>query len=226
MINKKEFFLIRFFKYIKETILKLVFHEFCGYCKNKITYKEIFCHSCLNSLPLTIPKFEKKNKILIYYLGKYDGFLRFIVNQKYHKNNIAYYGLEKKIQDFFKLYKLIDNFDIIIPVPKFSLSKIKQTFNQNVILAEIIQNIYNKKIFDKIYTKQFKSRQVTASYAIRKKNNKNIFFIPDSYKHFLEQKKILIIDDVYTTGATIESMLDAIKNISYCSVSVFVLAMG
>ena len=52
----------------------------------------------------------------------------------------------------------------------------------------------------------------------------DIFCIPLSKKKLLDKKKILIIDDVYTTGATIDAIIYALRGINYASITVLVLA--
>lgn len=147
-----------------------------------------------------------------------------MVNQKYCRNPLAYYGIQEKVYELFKLYKLFDLFDIIVPVPKSTLSRMKHTFNPAQLIAEMIATEFQKDIFSDIWTKKLKKRQVGQKYAQRKENNKNIFFLSDSKKYFLKGKRILILDDVYTTGATISGLVDALRDTGYVSIVVFVLA--
>lgn len=207
---------------------KLFLHNYCQYCQIKIIKEDIFCPSCLNSIGIFVPKFHKKTKILVYSLGKYDGILKFIVTQKYRKNKLVYYALEEKIKIIFDLYKIIDNIDVIIPIPKFSLSRITHSFNPNDIIIEMINKNYsikdNIKIFSEVYTKKFKAQQVKLKIIEREKNNKNVFTVPNLEKKKLIDQRILFIDDVYTTGATLDALLDELKNISYKSITVFVIA--
>ncbi len=211
------------FDRIKELIRKIIGHDICFYCK-KNGEKSFFCDSCLSSFPFPVPLLLKKTKLVIYSLGRYDGFLRFVVNQKYRKNVLAYYALQDKIIEFFRMYKLEDSFDIILPIPKSSSSRVTHGFNPAEIIARIIGENFRKEVFLSVYTRQYKARQVGLKNEERSRNKKNIFFISTSDSIILENKKILIVDDVYTTGATIEAMRDALKKISCCSAMVFVLA--
>ena len=215
--------IVGFFKRIKEQIKKILGHNICSYCKQN-EEKTFFCHACLSSFQLSVPLLLKKTKLIVYSLGRYDGFLRFVVNQKYRKNALPYYALEDKIIELFKVYQLQDSFDIVLPVPKACSSRLAHGFNPAEIIARMISEQFSKEIFVSVYTKQYKTRQVGLTNEERSRNKKNIFFISTSDSIILENKKILIVDDVYTTGATIEAMRDALKKISSCSVMVFVLA--
>lgn len=215
----------QFLFFLLSKIKKLFFDNICAFCRKKNTKNvSCLCEQCLNSLPLIIPKFHQKTKILIYALGKYDGVMKFITRSKYKRNTLLYYALEEKILLFLEFYQILINIDIILPIPKFSLSRIKHSFNPNEIIANIIQKKYKIPIFYSLFTKKFKTQQVTLSIKERKSKDKDIFIIPESQKIILKNKKILLIDDVYTTGATIEAARNALKNISYESITVFVLA--
>jgi competence protein ComFC len=215
--------ILSLFERIKKLIRKIIGHSICFYCKQN-EGKAFFCDACLSSFPFPVPLLLKKTKLIIYSLGRYDGFLRFVVNQKYRKNPLAYYALQDKIIELFKIYQLQDSFDIILPVPKSSSSRVAHGFNPAEIIARIISKKFCKEIFLSVYTKQYKTRQVGLKNEERSRNKKNIFFISTSDSIILENKKILIVDDVYTTGATIEAMRDTLKKISCCSAMVFVLA--
>lgn len=208
---------------IKKIFESLFGHLVCLHCKQNQT-KKIFCHPCVSKTPFPVPWFQRGLKLFVYSLGRYDGFLRFVVNQKYRKNVLAYYALEERIIELFHTYKLDDLFDIVIPVPKASLSRISQGFNPAEVIAMMIKEKFAKDIFLAVYTKKCKQRQVGLENQERKKNIKDVFYILPSDGMILQHKRILIIDDVYTTGATIAALVDALKEISFHSITVFVLA--
>jgi predicted amidophosphoribosyltransferase len=116
------------------------------------------------------------------------------------------------------------DFDYVLPVPKTAINKFKHQLNQALIVAERIAGFYNKKIFEFVYTKTNKEDQAGKRFKERLLMQKNIFFIPESKKDILINKKILIIDDVYTTGTTVDGILNSLSKINYASVSILVLA--
>ncbi len=102
---------------------------------------------------------------------------------------------------------------IIIPIPLHKLKERKRGFNQTNLLAkEIIKYFplkYNNQILIRIKNNlpqaQIKNRQE------RFKNSKDIFDINKNYLKLIENKNIILLDDVYTTGATLHSAANILK---------------
>jgi predicted amidophosphoribosyltransferase len=212
-------FILRVFQKCKNVLI----HPLCFHCKKNKT-KSFFCFPCVDSFVLTVPFFHKKSSFLVYYLGRYDGLLRSAITQKYKQNPLPFYDLKKNIISFFQFYFLKESFDIIIPVPKSCSSRISQSFNPAEIVSEMIREHFTAEMFLFVFRKRYTARQVTLHFFERRKKVKDIFFITPSQKMNLENKKILIVDDVYTTGATIEAMIDSLHGVGYRSITIFVLA--
>jgi predicted amidophosphoribosyltransferase len=222
---KKNYFLF-FFQKIKNFIKDMFYFSVCSYCKAPIDNRDkkysSLCLKCIFSISHISPVRHKKTSFLVYSLGKYDGVLRYIVTEKYRKNSMAYEGIVDKIITMITIFNI--DFDYILPVPKTSINKVKHQLNQTLIIAESISNYYNKKIFDYIYIKKNKKDQAVKKFSERILMDNDIFFIPESKKYYLSKKKILIIDDVYTTGSTIDSIINALLKIDYISITILVLA--
>ena len=119
-----------------------------------------------------------------------------------------------------KVYKFLNQYDIITPVPLHNKRKLERGYNQaeqiirfafkqeNQQEKSIIQKNVNKKIKIDYYkdilvkVKNIKP-QSTKSGAERKENIKDVFKIKneDAMK-IIKEKNILIFDDIYTTGST------------------------
>ncbi len=220
----KDYFIIFFIKILK-SVKNLFYFNLCGYCKkrieNNVNY-EFICKNCINSISYISPIKHKKTSFLVYALGKYDGLLRYIVTEKYRKNIVGYYQLEKNIIEMIDFFNI--NFDVIIPIPKTVINKIKHQVDQTKIIAEIISNNYKKIIFNDVYTREKKYDQAGKRFIDRIAMNNEIFFIPKLKKTELNDKNILIIDDVYTTGTTIDAIINALSKIDYKTINILVLA--
>lgn len=102
--------------------------------------------------------------------------------------------------------ELVAECDMILPVPLHPFRLIKRRFNQSALLAKAMADISGKPAHMLI----LKRHKATASQgglnaAGRRKNMVGAFNIANSRQPMIENRKILLVDDVLTTGATIEA---------------------
>jgi ComF family protein len=103
--------------------------------------------------------------------------------------------IEKKIID------CSSRFDCIIPLPVTERRLKERGFNQSFILSEEISKITGKPVYHSALLKTKETRdQYTLSRDERKKNVKNAFSL--SGEAPIKGKKVLLVDDLYTTGHT------------------------
>jgi ComF family protein len=117
------------------------------------------------------------------------------------------------------------NIDLIVPLPLFIRKEKMRGFNQAEILCNGIAEIINKPVISKnIIRKIFTESQTRKHRVERWKNVEGIFFINDP--KFLEGKDILLVDDVITTGATLEACGTEILKVTGTKLSVATLAIA
>lgn len=100
---------------------------------------------------------------------------------------------------------LIEAADIIIPVPLHSRRLLKRRYNQADIIARDLMRHYPHKTYipDALLRTRHTESQGHKKVNDRKKNIRKAFEVNPNHKRAIEGKTILIIDDVYTTGATL-----------------------
>jgi len=111
-----------------------------------------------------------------------------------------------------KQYLYQNNF-IIVPVPLHKYKEKIRGFNQSSILAKLISEITDLKTYDNVLIR-FKNNQPQAKLnnnLERQKNVSSIFKINVSYQQFIKNKKIILIDDVFTTGSTLNECAKILK---------------
>ena len=117
------------------------------------------------------------------------------------------------------------NVDIIVPLPLFERKEKLRGFNQAEILCNGISEIINKPVVRKnVIRKIFTETQTKKHRLERWKNVEGIFFVKDA--EVLEGKHILLVDDVITTGATIDACGSEIVKIKGITLSVASLAIA
>ena len=124
-----------------------------------------------------------------------------------------------------KELKLEKTFDAIIPVPlhprKFKERGYNQVTTFGKALAENLKITFNDAV---LYRKKYSKTQSKKNLLGRSENIENIFDVEfteaDYNKHFL------IVDDVLTTGATLEACSRALLKIPGAKISIVCMAMA
>ena len=209
--------MLRLKEAIRESLRFLLFDNTCSCCHNKLDIEGYICYNCLEKLK----KDEFfKNKDEFYYLFIYEKAIRQIIsdyklrNRKNLARDIAF--LVKK-----PIFQLIERekIDIIIPVPISEEREIERGFNQIEYLLECLDIKYKKieriKNTKHMYTlKNNEKREKNVESAF--KNNLN-----------LENKNVLIVDDIVTSGATINSISEELrKNNKNINIKIFSIAVA
>ena len=165
----------------------------CQKCGKPLPYKEAqICANCLKKAPayhraLSVLKYNEASKTLI---------LPFK-----HADAIELTPL--LIQWMSNCGKtLISDCDYIIPVPLHIKRLFKRKYNQAALLAKGLSKIHHKEYLPSVLTRvRYTEIQGHMNPKQRRQNIKNAFQIKNADK--IKGKKILLIDDVMTTGATV-----------------------
>lgn len=113
-------------------------------------------------------------------------------------------------------------FDVITFVPMHPIRKIKRGFNQAEILSKHISDSLNIPVKALLKRKRFTKRQATLSAAVKRRENlKNVFFLKETD---VKDARILLVDDVRTTGTTLISCADVLMKSGARSVTCVTLA--
>ena len=115
--------------------------------------------------------------------------------------------------DFFKDNKRnIKTPDIIIPVPLHFTRLIIRKYNQSALLANEVSKLTNIPSNNNILKRTRKTKpQVKFNGRARVKNVKDAFEVRDKFAQDIKGKTVLLVDDVYTTGATLKECAKALK---------------
>lgn len=120
----------------------------------------------------------------------------------------------------------VQEIDLIIPVPLFKDDLKKRGFNQSSLLAKYIADYFSIYFCDNWLIKDKKNvSQVGLSKNERKNNVKDVFSINSSISlNKKDVSNVLLIDDIFTTGATVEACCREIKRIGIKNIFVLTLA--
>ena len=226
-----------------DKVLNFLFPPVCGICLKKD--KNWICDECLNKLnselklkKIRIDKnnsekiykviYKTNNIIKIFYLFEYKDLIRKkIIEFKFNDKSYLYKTFSNIILKNKKICKLLNSYDIIIPVPMFEKKKSKRGYNQTELIskeiAERLDIMFNNNILFKI--KENKTQSLL-NYHERKQNVINVYKINDSEMKNVSNKKIILFDDIYTTGFTVKECIKELEKLNPKKVDVLVLAKG
>ena len=209
-------------------ILNLIYPPVCGFC-GEIS-KDSLCNKCkINLKEYELNKLEKnrnKEKYYdeIFYLLKYKSLVREkIIEYKFRDKSYLYKTFSEIILKNKKLCSIIKKYDIIIPVPIHAKRKRTRGYNQTELIAKEIAKKLNIEPMkgNLVKTKNIKP-QSELGRKERKQNIKNVFEVKKWEE--IKSKKIIIFDDIYTTGSTVNECARVLKESGAQKIGVITLA--
>ncbi len=140
------------------------------------------------------------------FIPPYD---KIIHHFKYRKKTKLAILLGRAMASIIKSDYFLKDVDIIVPVPLFWWKNLRRGYNQAALLSEIISQECDIKINDIMRRIKNTKSQTKLDEQARRKNVLNAFALKSNT---IENKKIILIDDVMTTGATINECARVLKN--------------
>lgn len=228
----------------KENILSPFIHFFyphtCIGCGSDIIEKENFlCLECINELPHTNFALHSNNPLEKFFWGRMpvtSGMSEFYfskasaiqncIHEFKYKGNIKlglYLGrmMGKSILNSNRF----SNIDLLIPLPLFTRKEFKRGFNQSSILCNGINEITNIPVMvNNVIRIKATETQTKKGRIERWENVEKSFSVADAEK--LKGKHVLLVDDVITTGATIEACGSQILKVEDTKLSIASLAFA
>lgn len=216
----------------------LVFPTICPVCGDVVGDDDWLCTMCRMTAPLTGFWNDAANPIVdrlrdqipivsassfIYFVHK-SGWRNLIHNFKYR----GAWGQAEKMGVWYGGYLkdsgLYEGVDLVIPIPLHVRKLIKRGYNQSEYIAKGIASELKVKMDCRSVVRSRNNRSQTLSHkSDRWSNVTGVFTIKDS--DALENRHVLLVDDVFTTGATIITCAEEIlKVVPNCRISIVVLA--
>lgn len=113
--------------------------------------------------------------------------------------------------------------EIIIPIPLHRKRMEKRGYNQAELIAEALGKTLCIPVDSRLMKRKVNTRpQKELDYRERKQNMKNAFFLKGENSY----RRILLVDDIYTTGSTIEAAAELLKRNGAENVFFLTIAMG
>jgi ComF family protein len=219
------------------SLLGLFYPRICAACDTQLLQQEeLVCYHCERHFPKTLFARYPDNPIeklfwgrvnikaaaSLYFFSKGDGIQKIMHQLKYkNRKDIGIYfgqliGVELTLSSRF------EGVDWIIPVPLHPKKEYQRGFNQSALIAQGIEEKTAWKMVPALIRIENTASQTRKGKYDRWLNVGSSFRIDPKYS--VEGKNILLIDDVITTGATLESCVQCLLNGDAKSISVASLA--
>jgi ComF family protein len=210
----------------------------CPACdKALLTFEEVLCLECLTDLPRTRFHHDPQNKVEQLFWGRVrleaaSAFLQFsrsgkaqgMLHQlKYRQDRSVGIHLGRLMAEELRNVTRFHGVDAYLPVPLHHRKERRRGYNQSRVLAEGMADVWPKPILGQELMRVVRTPSQTRKGRLERwVNVKEAFQLPDP--EALRGMHVLIIDDVVTTGATVEGCIKALERVPDLRVSLFTAA--
>ena len=177
----------------------------CKTCLKDVQFLSCFAHKIYEKIPIySATIYDKNIKSLIQML-------------KFKHKKSASKPLTNILFSYYKKINLKDDFIIIYP-PSFFIKSAQRGYNHMFLIAKEFSKLTGFKVNNKIIIKikptkpQYKAKD-------RRKNIKGSFKINQKELSKLKDKKLLLIDDITTSGATLEEIINCFLKLNFNNIT-------
>jgi len=218
--------------------LHLLYPQICFGCGTDQVEKNMpLCPKCIQDLPTTDFFSINENPVEKIFWGRVpvqsagallfftkDSLVQTLMAQlKYHHNKKVGILFGQLMGQAIAAEKKFEQIDMLIPIPILDSKINSRGYNQSQVIAIGIQQVWNRTILDDVLIKKSWSNSQT-----KKDRTARLQQVPDlfilNHPNRIEGKNILLVDDVLTTGATLEAAIETLMAGSPASVSIAVAA--
>ena len=229
---------MRYFPELWDDFISLLFPRLCFACGDHLLRNEkIICTACYVEIPRTNYHLSDDNPVARLFWGrclieKAAAFSFYTRGSRISKliHNLKYNGIREIGPELGRIYALTlgssgftQGMDIIIPVPLHPSRQRQRGFNQSDSIALGVSEVTGLPFCSNLVSRVSVSEtQTRRSRYERWTNVEGIFSVTDPEK--VAGRHVLLVDDVITTGSTIESCAGELLKIGGVKVSVVALA--
>ena len=221
-------------KWVVEELTHFFYPNNCVICQTKLLYQEMgVCLQCLYKLPKTNNFKESDNKgemllagrfpferVASYSLFTKEGFLQTLIHElKYNDKPFIGEMLGSVFGSDLLGSKFLRPIDIIVPVPLHPKKKMMRGYNQAEYFAQGLSKSTSIPVsIDELIRVINNPTQTKRTKTQRWENVQGIFEVVDTVA--FENKHILLVDDIITTGSTLEACANALLNCNNIKISI------
>ena len=224
-------------RFLKD-LFGVFYPEVCLCCHEVLTTNEkIICIGCRHDLPFTNFSSEPNNltektfygripieqATALFYFQKKGNVQELIHSLKYKNQQQVGALLGDWLAEELITSNRFTTIDCIVPVPLHRKKLKSRGYNQLTTFGKSLSNKLNIPFIEDVLTKVTATKTQTKKIRFDRWKNAHDLFVVENNKA-LENKHILLIDDLITTGATLEACCEAFKNTKNLKISIACMA--
>lgn len=213
-----------------EWLWNLLFPPKCPGCNGYVEHQGQWCNECLTRVcrPHLLPLDREMGELFpdgIWALGLYEGELRNMLRQlKYQRKQVMVPSLHNLVAEGIgRIPALWENL-VAVPVPLHKEKLAQRGFNQSKLIFQKPLADYGIATEDWLIRTKATKPQYGLSGVQRRKNLHQVFELAE--KKSLQGKRILLVDDIMTTGATLLECGRVLKKAGAVDITGLVVASG
>lgn len=226
--------------FMLKPIVDLLFPKVCYACLNLLQDNEdTICVDCRHDLPVTNFHFDDDDTVKKVLYGRANiengtALFRFekkgLVQQlihglKYKGYETIGYSLGNWLGGELKTLDAYKTVDIVIPVPLHKKKLKKRGYNQVAKFGQQIAEALDADYIDDVLIKVTNTQSQTIKNRLARWNNTNELFTVNNTTS-IENKHILLVDDIITTGATLEACISVLNQAKNIKISIATIAIA
>lgn len=201
-----------------------LFPPFCSYCKEFLSIDTILCSSCFERIKpiVTYPlQITKTYEVPVFSVGSYQDPLRALIKAKHYRQRKTSYELGRLLWNMTNLQ--YQHFDIIVPIPLHWTRYAWRWFNQSEEIAKVVAQKSSKPLVNLLKRTRKTKFQTGLSRKERIQNVADVFTLTENAQDY-KNKRIVLVDDVLTTGTTLKEAIKQVRRLRPASIIVAVVA--
>ena len=222
-------------------VINLFFPHVCEACKRFLGDNErVFCTICRHDLPVTNFHFngdEQMKKMLygrvklenataLFHFSKKSIVQQLLHNLKYRGHQEIGKELGKWLGSELSTIEAYKTIDAVVPVPLHRKRLVKRGYNQVTKFGQEIAAALNKPYIDNVLARENPSKTQVFKDRLKRWSTADSLFALNNECFPKEHNHILLVDDIITTGATIEACANVLKVVEDLKISVATIAIA
>lgn len=199
-------------------LLDFIFPKYCLECKKIGRY---ICEECFKKIT------PSRCDFFNYSIFKYEGVIRkVIISLKYKfASDVADELVSRLVDSLISNKQFSNKKNVLIPIPLFWQRENWRGFNQSEIIGKKIAHAMNWKYIPDLLIRTKKTDpQVGLKGSARRSNLSGVFSVRSNYSLIPNHYTLVLFDDVYTTGSTINEAKKVLKNAGFKNIKSLTIA--
>ena len=199
---------------ILQAIVRIIYPDLCFACRELGMPDEVFCVSCLATVkPIASRLLPLKNRqaLAVHAIGGYENALHRLVVAKFRRSLPAARAAGRLMVDL--LPSEVLDVDYIVPIPLHWRRYANRGYNQSVEMAKVMSNRLEIPYHSLLMRRRNTKFQYLLSGKDRQENVDEAFMLRPMLPGIQPGARILLIDDLCTTGATLQAAANVLQKL-------------